>query len=191
MIKKVSSTQKMIIIISLIVILVFLFFWFLIYLPSKKEVTRIKSQLSDLNNQIRQIEAITSQTTLTDEGIRIIRQRHQQLIDKFPQKEEESLRMLSDLAGNLNVELVSIKPQPKTVFLDQNKNAVEIEGRVCQKVYVSIEIKSLYKDLVKYIQTIKESLPAFISIEKLNIGKDRLQAPKLKVLLELNLFLLS
>ena len=191
MIKKISPAQKTIIITSLIIVFVFLLFWFLIYLPSKREVTRIKSELSNLEYQIRQIEAITSEVTLTDEGIRMIRAQYERLNNKFPQKEERSIGTLSDIASNLNIELVSIKPQFKTVFLDRNKKEIKIEGRVCQRVYVTIEMKGLYKDLVKYIQTLKESLPAFISIEKLKIVKDRLQAPRLNVILEFNLFLLS
>ena len=77
------------------------------------------------------------------------------------------------------------------MFLDENNQKVEIEEKTCELVPVTIEMKCFYKDLVKYIETLKKSLPAFISIERLRINKDKSGIPRLNIVLDLNLYLLS
>lgn len=188
---KFSPSQKKITIIGLAILLAFLVFWLFIYLPSKNTVKRIKSELISADNEIGEIEAAISEAKTADEGIRLLKQRYQELNNKFPPGEEDSLRMLSDFAKKLNIEITSIKPGgSKRPFLDEDNKNVEIEGKTCQIVSVSIEMSCLYKDLVEYLQTLKESLPAFMSIEKLKISKDKLLTKKLNITLDLNLYLL-
>ncbi|MCK5178342.1 MAG: hypothetical protein KAR32_02345, partial [Candidatus Omnitrophica bacterium] len=81
--------------------------------------------------------------------------------------------------------------QPKVDFLDEDAQKVEIEGRVCQKFLVSIEIKAIYGDLVEYVDNLKESLPAYITIERMRIRKETSGARQLSITLDLNLYLLS
>lgn len=191
-IRNLSPSQKKIVIISLIVIAVFLIFWLFIYLPTKFTVQRYKSELISVESQIKEIEAVIGEAKTRDEGIRLLKARYQELNNKFPQGEEDSLRMLSDFAKKLNIELISIRPQPKREFLDGNNQKVEIEGMTCLIIFVSIEMKCFYKDLVKYIQTLKESSGlTFVTFEKLRISKDKSGTPKLNITLDLNLYLLS
>lgn len=189
--KNISPPQKKIIIISIIVLLVFLVFWFFIYLPSKNTVARIKSELISVESQVRKIETIIGKTKSMDESMQLLIERYRALDDRFPLKEEESIRMLSRLSHKLNIELVSIKPQPKAAFLDDNRKEVEIDGRICQRVFVAMKINCSYKDLVKYIESLKQTLPAFITIEKLRVKKDGTGTRGLNVTLDINLYLLS
>ena len=57
------------------------------------------------------------------------------LDEKFPSKEEESLRALSDIANRLGVQIIAIKPGQKNSFLDADKKPVKLAGRVCQKIW--------------------------------------------------------
>lgn len=191
-IRNLSPSQKKIVIISLIVIAVFLIFWLFIYSPTKFTVQRYKSELISQESQIEEIEAVIGEAKTMDEGIRLLKARYQELNNKFPQGGEDSLRILSDIAKKLNIELISIRPQPKREFLDENNQKVEIEGATCLIIFVSIEMKCFYKDLVKYIQTLKESSGlTFVTFEKLRISKDKSGTPKLNITLNLNLYLLS
>ncbi len=191
-IKNLSPSQKKIIIISLIVIAVFLIFWLFIYSPTKCSVQRYKRELISQESQIKEIEAVIGEAKTMDEGIRLLKARYQGLNNKFPQKEEDSLRMFSDIAKKLNIEIISIRPQPKREFLDEDNQKVEIEGATCLTVLVTIEMDCFYKDLVKYIQALKEASGlAFVTLEKLQITKDKSGTPKLNIVLDLSLYLLS
>ena len=187
---KISLTQKKIIVLSFIIIATFFIFGFYIYLPNKNASDKIKSELNNVKAQIEEIEILVGKARTLGEGVKEIRQLNQELRDRFPHKEEEALSALSEFAREMNIEVVSIEPQPKKVFLDENGNRVEVENKVCQSVFVSIKMKSSYKDLIRYIETLKDSLPVFVSIENLKINKGSFQEVKLNILLELNLYLL-
>jgi Tfp pilus assembly protein PilO len=189
--RKVTLSQKKIIVTSLIVILVFLILWLFIYLPNQNSISRIKSEVLNLENQIKGIEEIMGKTRTIEGSIKLLKQRYQELNNKFPPKEEEGLRMLSDFAKRLNIELISIKPQPNVVFIDKNNKKIEIEGKTCHVVSVSMEVRCFYKDLVKYIETLNKALPAFAIIKRLRINRDKPETSRLNIKLDLNLYLLS
>lgn len=190
--KKITPAQKKIIIRGLIVVLVFLFFWLFIYSPTKNEVKKIKLELSGLENEIKQIEAMAGEPTIRGETIKSMQERLQELNNKFPAQEEEALRMLSDSAQKLNIELISIKPQPKKILLDQYGKEVKIAEKTCRIVFVSVKMKCRYEDLVKYIEILKQDLPGFVTVERLNIVKDKFgKTVKLNIRLDFNLYFLS
>ncbi len=164
-------------------------FIFFIYLPSSNRVAQIKKELSTVESQISEIEATISQSKSMDEGISLLRERFRELNNKFPPKEQEAIKAISGLARKLNIEIISIRPQPKKDFFDENNNNVEIDGKTCQSIFVSIEMSCFYKDLVRYIHSLKEDLPAFVSIQNLLVNKSG--TSKLNVILDINLYLLS
>jgi len=171
--------------------MVFLVFLIFIYLPSKDAFFKIKSELSENEKQIHEIEAMISKAKSREEGIALLKERLEELNNKLPSRGEESFKVLSDLARKLNVELISIQPDTKKLFVDENNNKVEVEGMFCQVVFVSLELKCFYSELTSYIKALESDLPAFVNIETLTIEKDRALASKLNVRLGLNLYLLS
>ncbi|MCK5081268.1 MAG: hypothetical protein KAR31_00040 [Candidatus Omnitrophica bacterium] len=189
--RKISSAQKKINIVTATGVLAFLMLWGFLYLPSIKVVKELKSELNGIQDQIRQIEGKVTGDGKTKQGIRELELRAQWVNSKFPEKEEKALRMLSDLAKEFKIDVLSIRSQPKVDFLDEDAQKVEIEGRVCQKFLVSIEIKAIYGDLVEYVDNLKESLPAYITIERMRIRKETSGARQLSITLDLNLYLLS
>ena len=186
-----TRSQKKIIFRSLVTISVFLILWLFIYLPAKKEVKRIKLELSRVEGEIKNIASIAGKT-IKDEGIKSMHERLQALNNKFPAKEEEALRLLSNFAKKLNIGLISIKPKPKEIFLDEDDQELKIEEKTCKIVFISVRMRSDYENLVKYIETLKDNLPGFITIEELNIAKYKFQnTARLEITLDFNLYLLS
>lgn len=192
LIKLITVSQKKIIIRGLIALLVFLILWVFVYSPSKNQVKAIKLKLLNIESEIKGIEAMAGGATIRGETIKSMRQRLQALKDKFPAEEEGALSMLSDFAQKLNIELISIKPQPKKIFLDEHGKEIVIEGRVPQTVFVSLRLRCSYEDLVKYIEVLRQDLPGFITVERLNISKDRSgKTARLDAVLNFNLYFLS
>lgn len=151
----------------------------------------MQKELMTAEDQIKEIEAVISKTKTLGEGIRLLKQRYQELDKRFPIAEEDSLRMLSELAKKLNIELISVKPESKKALFDGHNKNLQIEGRTCQVIYISIEMRCFYKDLVKYLEILKESLPAFMTVERLKINKDRFGMQKLNIILGINFYLLA
>lgn len=188
---KIYAAQKKIIVIAFLVVLVFSLTWIFIYSPSQKKKGQLKTKLFGIENQIEEIISIIGNFKTATQGRKLLEERLRQLDSKFPQHEEECLRMLSDLARKPYIDIISIRPQAKTTFLDTDSQKIEIEGKVCQGIFVTIEMRGSYKDLVNYLTSLEESLPAYITIERLRIKKEITGSAKLNIMLDLNLFLLS
>lgn len=185
-----SAAQKRIFIFLGGTILVLLAVWSLVFLSVKGALAKIKNDLADVNSQIKQIETNIEPGKDIDELNRALENRFRQLNSKFSKKEEDALRLLSDFARKFNVGIVYIRSQPKVFFLDSSQQKVTLEDMSCYQFLISMEIKSSYRDLLKYLETIKESLPAFVVVERIRINKDPYGTPVSNIKLDLNLYLL-
>lgn len=186
----ISPAQRKIIIIASGIGSLFLLASFFICWTENNKLGQLKAELNVIENQIQEIEGAEGNGQAGTE-ITSMEEQYRQVESKFPPKEEEDLRLLSDFARGLDIKIVSLRSQPKVLFQDQNNQKVEIDGKVCQTVLISIEMIGSYGDLVKYLETLKKSLPAYVSVERLRILKDVSTAPKLNITLELNLYLLA
>lgn len=186
----ITQDQKKIIIISAVVVFVFLLFFFIFYLPASKKISNLKIELNSTQSQIQGIEMLLAGSGSRDEAIRLLKEKQGYLINKFPQKEEESLRLIPEYARKMNIEVISLQPGLKTEFLDEADKKVIIEGKVASYLPITIEVSCFYKDLVKYLLELKSKLPAFVSVISLNVKKDRVSIGKVRAIIELNLYLL-
>jgi len=192
--QKITGTQKKIIIAASVIAAALLFVWLFVYMPTANKVASIKMELAGINEQITHIESMAEEGKSIGEAIEELQEEFKRMEDRFPEKEEEALQAVSGFARRLGMEVISIKPQPKRSFRDEDDKAVEFEDRICQRVFVTVQMKGSYKQLVEYIDMLRRSLPAFVCIESLNVGRDesiKTETPRLEVQLGFNLYLLS
>jgi hypothetical protein len=183
--------KKMLIIIAAATAALVVFMLF-VYVPGKNTIARMKAELRETEDKIRDIETLFGKSKTIAETFELLDKRRQELDAKFPQKEEETLRIITDYARKMNIEVTSIKPQAKTAVACDDGRIVSVDGRTCQKTFVTIEMKCLYQDLVRYCEVWRRDSPAFVSVEGLKIARARSDKPGLlDVTLELNLYMLS
>ncbi len=185
--KRISRSQKRIIIATFVIMAVFSGFWLAMYVPTQKGINRLKTELEETEGQIRQIEAMVAQGKDMGEGIQLMERQYQQLMLKLPPKEEGALIALFDLAFKVNVEIITIRTQAKRLCRQQ----VTTEGKSCYELPISLELRGSFEGLIAYIELLKGSLPAFITFEKINIHSGKSGAPALNISLEIQLYLLA
>ena len=110
---------------------------------------------------------------------------------RFPTREEESLGKLSDLAGEIPVSIVTIKTQPKSEFFNVDQKQLQSNGKSLRQVPVTVELRGSYYEVVKYLELLREKMPAHIAVQKLRMTRDSSVPNKLIVDMDLILFLLS
>ncbi len=191
MIKKISEKQMQIIIAAAIIAVLLLSFYFFIYSPANNKVKEINKELSNAQNQIQSIENIIGSGSLLSGDIAALEEEDKRLLEKFPGKEEKSLKLLYEFARGLDIKITSLLPQPKAVIVDENGRQIQAGEKVFQRVGVSLTMQCSYNNLVKYITILKKQLPGFISIEMMRLNKDSTRVNKLNVDLMFNLFLLT
>ena len=187
----ISPAQKKIIIVVFTGALAFLASWMFIYLPARGSVNRVRQELGIIENKIQGIEGKLGKNKSMEAGLRLLQEESFSLTAKFPSKEEESIKTLSDLAAKGNVEIISLRPEAKANLLGEGEKKIEMEGLSCYKVPINMEIKCTYQGLVEYLISLKESTLADISVERLKINKDASGAGRLNINLDINLYLLS
>ncbi|MBU1112432.1 MAG: hypothetical protein KKH93_00980 [Candidatus Omnitrophica bacterium] len=191
-INSITKTQKKIIIAASLAILVFVIFLFFVYIPGKKEMSQLKSTLQAKQKEIQDIQMMVDQGQPLEESIRMLKERFDFLEGKFPVKEEEPLRMISDLARKAKVNLVSINPGPKKNLVDKNQKNLTVDNKACQRITVAISLDCSYKDLVKYIELLKQELSALVIVDNLEVNKNNSGSNRdLKVRLGISFYLLS
>ena len=186
---KVTPAQKKIALIGLVFVLLFFCLWLFLYLPGRNTLRGLVAQLDATQNQISEIEGILGSAVTLEQGMVSLKDRDEALSSQFPGKEEGALKVFSDLAKELDIELVSIKSEPLRPFLI-DKEKLRIEDSVCLCVPVLLEIKCTYGDFIKYSEALQESLPALITVEKLQITRDKGDPKELNIAINFNLYLL-
>ncbi|MDD5560671.1 MAG: hypothetical protein PHT50_00865 [Candidatus Omnitrophica bacterium] len=186
----ITRNQKNIIIVSGAGLFVFLLLWIFLYLPSSKEISKLRKELISTQQQIKGIEMLLAGSKSREEAIRLLKEKQQYLNNKFPQKEEESLRLITEVARRMNISVVSLQPGLRAEFLDQSGKPVLIDGKTVYFLPITIEIICFYKDLVDYLSELKNALPAFVSVINLNIEKDDHYTGKVRASAGFNLYLL-
>jgi len=190
-ISKLSRAQKKALSLSAVVILAFVAAWSAIYLPARKSVGKLKAELADVNQQIKQIEDGVGGAGSLEQGIKLLEARLKNIKDRFPGAEEESIKVLASLAGKSRITVDSIRPYPREKLLDKDGAPVKIIGSDCYVISVAVAIKCSYADLVKFTQIIEKKLPAFAIIQKLNINSNPSNPQMLSVNMDLSLYLLA
>ena len=186
-----TDNQKKIIIVSLSVLFIFLLFWVFLFMPASKQIATLKNELILTDQQIQGIEILLSGLPSRDEAIRRLKQRQQYLSNKFPQKEVESLRLIPELARKMNIDVISLLPGSKTELLNDAGKGIVIENKVANYLPITLEVSCYFKDLVRYALELKATLPAFTSVNSLEIKRESQLTGKIRANIELNLYLLN
>lgn len=186
-----TDSQKKIIIISLSVLFIFLLFWAFLFLPASKEITTLKNGLILTEQQIQGIEVLLAGSQSRDEAIRLLKQRQQYLSNKFPHKEEESLRLIPEIARKMNINVISVQPGSRTELLDGTGKQIIIEDKAVKYLPITLEASCYFKDLVRYALELEAALPAFTSVNNFEIKKEDRLTGKIRANIEFNLYLLN
>lgn len=168
---KITKKQKNILMIVGIIVSAFIVFIVLIYIPLKSQLIRVKKEYYDIESEIKTIKNIAGKDKPLEEAIGLFKTKLDTLEKQFPEKEEIILRELSGLAGRLDIEVVSIKPERKRVIRDLNGIPLSIKGCYVEEMSVSMSLKAPYKTMGQFFKNLYEDFPIFVKIENINITK--------------------
>ncbi len=188
-IKKYPS-QKRLVRLCVLIILLAVCFVFLVYLPNKSRTISLMHDLMESRMHVQQLQALVGVRNIRPE-VRLIKDEYERVQQKFPSNEEESLRLLPDYAQKMNIDILSLKRQPRVSYLDGAGAPVMFQGYSVETSLISLEMRGLYKDLLQFLRTLDESLPGFLYADRITINKDREGSLKLTIGLDFRSFLLT
>jgi len=163
------------------IILVFFFF----YLPQSIKANSTKQSLDSFRRDIAQIKSIIEGGSSIEESKKILKNKLEILETRFPPREGEIIKRISQVAKDLNIEILSLTPSVKTPL----KDSPSVEGKNCYVLPIAIEATGEFVKVIDYLKELTNKLPYFITIEGINLTKSDKDG-LLKIRLSLNAYLL-
>ena len=187
-----NRTQKIILIFAAVEIIAFLLFCSFLYNTRVKSKAQLQEQLKLLDAEIQNSSQIME---VKKEAITKLASKdalYPLPESRFPLNEKESIEKISDFAKKHRITVESMKVDSSVVYSKDDGGQSGGDSKVCNAVPVSLVLSTRYEDLIKFIQTIKTYVPAYVTVEKLEIKKGTPEeSDLLNIILNLYLYILS
>lgn len=185
---KISKYQQKVFIYIAIVFVIFTLFWRLFYIPKKVQLSKIRQEIVSINQKNEEIESIVKLRGNLPDGLIQIKKELVDYRKMIPKEIQTSslMKLLTQAANELNIEVNSIKPGSHVLFLDTEGNKTYIEGRVCHKVPIEMKFKCKYKVLGDYLHMLFNETDYIYTIEEFVIEKKDRQDENVTVKLNMS-----
>lgn len=187
----ITKEQKKILLIVGIVVLIFILFILFAYLPLRSKQNRLKREINSIESDIEKIRKIAKDSSSIEGAIVVLKNKLESLNSKFPSREEYVLRMLSELAAKMNIEVSSMTPQKKKIVSEISSSSVRVRDASIQEMSVAMNFRTNYKTLADFLKILEEDFPVSLRVESVRMSHRSNTTATLDVNLELDAYLIS
>lgn len=177
-----TKGQQKIIYLLLILIVALILFLFLIFIPQKRRLSEIKSELRNTESQISDITQLTQGQDLS-ETVKKIDQQLANAISALPKNDELVIKYLSKNARKLEIDIKNMSLAGK-INIDH-----KIAGYVIEELPITLSLSCNYKALSEYLKLLRQDSAILVKIKQVNIASKGQGRPALQVNLGLSAFL--
>jgi len=121
--------------------------------------------------EVNQIKNISGGKNSLEEAIVSLQGKLDTLNMQFPDREEIILRELSSLLARLNIEVVSFRPQRKSIVTEIENSPIAVKGCSIQEMSMAISVKTAYKKLIEFFKILKRDFPIYLRVESIRMQK--------------------
>ncbi len=168
---RITKRQKKILMIVGVVTFAFVVFILFIYLPSQRELIRLKNEYYKTESEIMNIKRSAGEGKSLEENIGLLKKKFDALNNKFPAKEEVILRALSEAAAKCDIEVMNLKPHRKRVIQEIGSISIKMKDSYVQEMSVAMSLKGSYRRLGEFFRYLKEDLPVFARVDDVRLAK--------------------
>lgn len=171
---RLTKEQRKIIYISALGLAFLILFFALVYHPQNKSFIRIKTKLSQTENQIAEIMKITAGRDLA-QATRELKVRFTRISGMLPREDEQLIYILSEQARKFKIEVKNISAGRK------EKLEAKIRGYDLEEVEINMDLACEFHALGEYLDSLQDEYPVLTRIKGLDIerrdeGQPRLDA---------------
>lgn len=174
----------------LIVCGVFLFYQF-VDGPADSRVLAVRDRVNLIEDRLKWMTQTMDVIREPEKVLGYFRETARDLDLKFPDTAEKSLLMLVDYAHKFGVRVEEVQPEKQRRVVSARGETLGADGKACYGVQVALKFKGEYYNLVKYLEALREVLPAFLVVRNISINNNFSPALKLEGNLDLTLYLLE
>lgn len=189
--KQLSFRQIKIFIVAAAMMITFYIIWNYVYIPVKKDFKKNSEELVSVSQRVKAVEGFIPMGETTGEQIKKMKADLEALTKKLPTDEEESLNMFTEFMRQLDIRVESTNISNRKFLLDDQNTKMIVDGQNVEILLITFRLKSDYEGVVRLITQMRESIPAFVSVERVTIDAAREENEKLSVILDVNMYLLA
>ncbi|MFH1848075.1 MAG: type 4a pilus biogenesis protein PilO [Candidatus Omnitrophota bacterium] len=166
--------------------------WIFFYFPARKKVQDFKQELQVITEEIRAIESIDGiHHRSVAEMLDYLQEKYDSIFRRLPSQEEDALTILSSLAKDMDLEVVSIRPNKRKISANNQKDTSYGDDLSCFEVPIFLVMKGQYRAIGEYLEQLRSGdLPILIRVNTLDIRKDARNDSVLRADLNIVLYLL-
>jgi len=162
-----------------------------VYIPRRNHFQNIKKDLAAVKKDIHYVETTAMSAGSWDEGVLRLTMIDRNFAAMFPVKEEEGLSRFEQKAQSFSIEILSTQARPRQAVEFTAGEDLVIDGKLCQKVLLSVNMRAKYNDLVRFLDDLKKPDNTFVTIERVTINKQDAADEPLYVVLDLQFYLIG
>jgi Tfp pilus assembly protein PilO len=183
-------TQKTIWASAVMLCVIFAVFILFVYNPSKRQLQACKAEYSNIRDEMDRIEKTIAPGENIDDVMDRCYKKYKGLSARFPSQEETVLEQLSSMAKDLGINLDSVRPDRKSVYLKDGVPVV-IDGLHCDELQITVNFTSDYISFGKYLEAMRRDFPYLLTVQSMAMHATADQPPKISAALGVKIYLLE
>ncbi len=186
------ENKKNIVTAGIFIFFVVLLFQF-VYFPRSRQVKRLDSEYKKIKHDIDRLYNFIGKEGNLEENI-IERRKDLALLESaFPFEKEVSnvIKQLNDQARRFNVNVISLKPKDLLIYKDREGKELKVSDYFCKCMPLTLNVESRYRELGEFLLSLETNRSPIVSIEEVDIERDKDRAPAVKAEIELNAYILG
>lgn len=165
---------------------------YLVFAPWQRSLASKSGELLLLEARLQWLGEMLEKTRDPQQVMASLTRTKQVLERQFPDTESRSLVLLADYANKFRVQIEKARPDvAKQLFRDVRGMPVKVDRKTCYFLHVALKFKSGYMNWMKYCEILRRVMPAYLSIERLELEKSHGQSSELTGSADMALFLLE
>ncbi|MFA5320672.1 MAG: hypothetical protein WBE75_02710 [Candidatus Omnitrophota bacterium] len=171
--------------------LFFLAFWSALFFPQRNNMMRLRRELAAGRESMREMDAITARYG-GDPGaaLRALTAEVAGFNERLPDDETAALSGISLAARKIGLEVVSVSPAEKEVYLDASAKKTVFYGREVYTVAVSFKANGTFYEFYRFLEYLYDNAPALVNVQDLRFLKDNGRPGMLAAEMNIRIFLL-
>lgn len=159
-----TKKQIKILILGSIAAFTFAIFIYFIYVPATKKLAKLKHDYASTQAELADLKKMIGEDKPLEQAILYLREKLKTYERKFPEKDEDVLRLLSAQAEKGGVDILSMTPGKKRPIKDVGGVSISVKDYTVEEMQISLNVKAQYKKLGEFLKTLKEDIPIFIRV---------------------------
>ena len=177
------------IIIFVVIILLFQF----VYVSKSKKARMLDAEYKKITQDVNELYNFIGGSENLKDSIIQIQEKMALLEEVFPSEKEASniIQQLNKEARRFRINITSVVPKDLEAYKGHDGKELNISGYVCKCMPLTLVVEARYRQLGEFLMSVKANKTPMITIEEIDIEKDKDIAPRIRAKIELTSYILG